>query len=307
MDDKKGFALGYALTLVSALSFSVKGIFAKMLYAKGLDPVALLAIRFAIATPLFWAFIFFAGREKIGFRDTLILVLSGLIGLYLAALADFYGLLYIDATLERVILYTYPAVVVMLAAIFFNERLNKIKIASILLTYAGLALVLQVWNAMSKAYLLGAGLVFFSAVIYSVSYLVTESLGKRVSGLRMSAYSVTSAAFAFLGTWAFKGIALPDGKATWGLLLLLGVLSTFIPALTLAVGIRIIGASRAALVSFVGPVATAMLSNVMLGEGMDAAQILGMGLIISGVGIVPLTGNDAINRGISGFFKRFFQ
>ncbi len=305
MDNKKGFALGYALTIVSALSFSVKGIFAKMLYAKGLDPVALLAIRFAIATPLFWAFIFLAGPEKIAFRDALILILSGLIGLYLAALADFYGLLYIDATLERVILYTYPAVVVMLAAIFFNERLDKVKIASILLTYAGLALVLQVWNAKSTAYLLGAGLVFFSAVIYSVSYLVTESLGKRVSGLRMSAYSVTSAAFAFLGTWAFKGIALPDGHA-WGLLLLLGVLSTFIPALTLAVGIRIIGASRAALVSFVGPVATAILSNVMLGEGMDAAQILGMGLIISGVGIVPLTGNTALNRGISGFFKKFF-
>ncbi len=303
MDAKKGFALGYTLTLVSALSFSVKGIFAKMLYAKGLDPLTLLAIRFAIAAPLFWIFIFFAGREKIGLRDTLILVLSGLIGLYLAALADFYGLLYIDATLERVILYTYPAIVVMLTAVFFGERLDGVKIASLLLTYLGLALVLQVWNAASKAYLIGAGLVFFSAVIYSVSYLITETIGKRVSGLRISAYSVTSATIAFLGTWAFKGMSMPHGASTWGLLSLLGILSTFIPALTLAIGIRIIGASRAALVSFIGPVATAMLSNIMLGEGMNVMQVLGMALIISGVVLVPLKGNALVSRMLSGFYR----
>ncbi|MBI5826471.1 MAG: DMT family transporter [Deltaproteobacteria bacterium] len=120
-----------------------KGIFAKILYSYGLDPVTLLALRFMIAMPLFWAALIYFPSERVCLRDFITLVLSGVIGFYAAALADFYGLLYIDASLERIILYTYPALVVVLAAVFFKESLGKSKIISIALTYAGLALALN--------------------------------------------------------------------------------------------------------------------------------------------------------------------
>ncbi len=80
---------GYLLSAASAFTFSVKGIFAKLLYGLGVDPVTLLALRFAIAIPLFWLAVFFFPSGKVSGKDILILVLSGLLGLYAAALADF--------------------------------------------------------------------------------------------------------------------------------------------------------------------------------------------------------------------------
>ena len=282
--EKKDIVAGYLLVAVSAVTFAAKGIFAKLIYGFGVDPVTLLALRFSIALPFFWAAVLFFPSQKVSWRDILYLVMSGLLGLYAAALADFYGLLYIDASLERVILYTYPAIVIIWAAVFFKERLNRRKGLSLVLTYAGLALVLKITNGISRTDAIGAGLVLFSAVIYSLSYILTEFLSRRVSGVKIAAYGTTAATVAFLATW--RGEYVPHEPQVWGLLLALSVVSTFVPVLTLALGIKRIGASRAALASFVGPVATALLAYFVLGETLDLVQIAGMGLVITGVLVI---------------------
>lgn len=284
--DRKDHITGYTLAAVSAVTFSAKGIFAKLLYGYGIDPVTMLALRFAIAMPFFWAAVYFFPSPKVSARDLLYLVLSGLLGLYAAALADFYGLLYIDASLERVILYTYPALVMVWATVFFKERLGGKKLVSIVLTYAGLALVLKIFEGVGGAHLIGAGLVLFSAFIYSLSYILTEVLSRRVSGVKMSAYATTAAGTAFIATW--RASSVPTEPEVWGLLVILAIVSTFIPVLTLALGIKRVGASRAALVSFIGPVSTAVLAYFILGEEMDLVQLAGMGLVIAGVLVISL-------------------
>lgn len=282
--ERKDIAVGYLLVATSAVTFAAKGIFAKLLYGYGIDPVTLLALRFSIALPFFWAAVLFFPSPRVSWRDALYLVLSGLLGLYAAALTDFYGLLYIEASLERVILYTYPAIVIVWAAVFFKERLNRRKIASLVLTYAGLALVLKITSGIGRADAIGAGLVLFSAVIYSLSYILTEFLSRRVSGVKIAAYGTTAAAVAFLATW--RGESVPKEPEVWGLLIALSVISTFVPVLTIALGIKRIGASRAALASFVGPVSTAVLAYLILGETLDMVQIAGMGLVIAGVLVI---------------------
>ncbi|MBI2411792.1 MAG: DMT family transporter [Deltaproteobacteria bacterium] len=285
--ERRQLITGYLLSAASAFTFSIKGIFAKLLYGLGVDPVTLLAFRFAIAIPLFWLAVFFFPSGKVSAKDILILVLSGLLGLYAAALADFYGLVYIDASLERVILYTYPAIVVVWARIFLKERLGRIKLASMALTYAGLVLVMKLYGGMPEsAWLIGGGLVFFSAVIYSLSYILTEVLSRRISGVKIAAYTTTAAGSAFIATW--RGRAVPEGIEAWSLLILIATVSTFVPVLTLALGIKRIGATRSAIVSFLGPVSTAILAYLILGETMDPVQIIGMLLIFAGVLFISL-------------------
>ncbi|HBG45738.1 MAG TPA: EamA family transporter [Deltaproteobacteria bacterium] len=279
--ERKDLLAGYILVAASSLAFSAKGIFAKLIYGYGIDPVTLLALRFAIAMPFFWGAVLLFPSPRVSWRDFLYLVLSGLLGLYAAALSDFWGLLYIDASLERVILYTYPAIVTILAAIFFKERITGKKTVSILLTYAGLALALKVTSGIGEAYAIGAGLVLFSAIIYSLSYILTEVISRRVSGVKIAAYGTTAATFAFLAQW--RGRYVPEEPGAWVLLAALALVSTFIPVLTLALGIKRIGASKAALVSFIGPVSTAVLAWLILGEEMDLVQLAGMGLVIAGV------------------------
>jgi drug/metabolite transporter (DMT)-like permease len=277
---------GYILCAVSALAFSVKGILAKMLYAEGLDPVTVLALRFSMALPLFWLTLFFHPSARVGKRDLVILVLSGLVGLYLSALADFEGLIHVDASIERVILYTYPTMVLLLSAAFFKERLRAHDWLALAFVYAGLALTLRLHAGGLRAELKGAALILFSAMVYSFSYIITESLSKRVSAVKISAYAATAAAAAFLATW--RGHTVPRGASAWWLLSLLAVVSTYIPALTLALGIERIGASRAALVGFLGPLSTAVLAAVLLGERMDAAQGAGMAIVVIGVLFISL-------------------
>lgn len=281
MENDRTIVTGYILAVVSAVAYSAKGIFAKLIYGYGVDPVTLLALRFAIALPFFWLTFFFYPSARIRPRDGVFLALSGLLGLYAAALADFYGLLYIDASLERIILYTYPAIVVVWASLFFKEKLGVRKVAAMAVTYLGLALAVKLFGGGLKAHYLGVALVLFSAVIYSLSYIITEVLGRSVSSVKISAYTTTAACFAFLGTW--HGKTVPHEPGVWLLLLVLAVFSTYVPVLALVLSIKRIGASRAALVSFVGPVSTAILANIVLGETMDVYQVAGMCLVIGGV------------------------
>ncbi|MBI1911131.1 MAG: DMT family transporter [Deltaproteobacteria bacterium] len=284
MDKNNSHMVGYGLAAASAITFSAKGIFAKILYGYGIDPITLLALRFIIAMPFFWLTLWFYPSGKVDLRDMAVLVISGLLGLYGAALTDFYGLLYIDASLERVILYTYPAIVVIWTYLFFKEKLGRRKLISIGLTYVGLAFALKIFSGGKGINFFGAGLVLFSAIIYSLSYIITEVLSRRVSGVKISAYTTTAAGFAFIGTWHGKYV--PTDPHVWGLIFVLAVFSTYIPVLTLALGIKRIGASRAALVSFIGPVSTAILAYVFLNETMELIQIIGMGLVIIGVLVI---------------------
>ncbi|CAG1065322.1 hypothetical protein BAC1_00901 [uncultured bacterium] len=284
--EKRKEITGYLLVAASAVTFSAKGIFAKLLYRHGIDPVTLLALRFAMSLPLFWAAVLIFPSERVSWKDVFYVALSGLLGLYLAALADFYGLLYIDASLERVILYAYPAFVVVWTTLFFKEPMTKKKLASLGLTYIGLALVMKVFQGVGRAELIGAALVLFSAVIYSLSYIFTEVFSKRVSGVKMSAYATTAAAFAFLGTWGGKPGTLPADAGAWWLLAALAVVSTFVPVLTITLGIKRIGASRAAIASFIGPVSTAVLAWAVLGESLEPVQLGGMFLVMAGVLVV---------------------
>lgn len=291
--DKKRLYSGYGLAAVSAMTFSAKGVLAKILYGYGVDPVTLLALRFLMALPFFWIMVLaYPSKERTSIRDIAALVISGLVGLYAAALADFYGLLYIDASLERVVLYTYPAIVIVLSALFFKERLDGVKILALAITYAGLGLALKLYAGVMEGALAGAGLILFSALVYSFSYIITQVLSVRVSGVKISAYTVTAATAAFAATW--HGGRMPAGKNAWLILGVLAVFSTFIPTLTLALSIRMIGASRAATVSFIGPLSTALLAYLILGETMEPVQITGMVLVIAGVLIISSRGTGRI-------------
>src|SRR3990170_3722572 len=223
---------GYLLVAVSAITFSAKGIFAKVLYSYGLDPLTLLALRFLLTLPFFWGLMLLYPSERIGLKDLLILILSGLL----------------------------------LACKVFNGNFNS-----------------HLW---------GVALVFFSAVVYAVSYLITEVLGKRVSSVKITTYSATAATFAFVGTW--HGAYVPDNLEVWGIIFIMAFASTFIPFITLTIGIKRIGASRAAIVSSIGPVSTAMLAYVILGEQMDLIQVIGMGLVLTGVLIISAKGKGVL-------------
>ncbi|MBI5235478.1 MAG: DMT family transporter [Deltaproteobacteria bacterium] len=299
MQHNKNSAAGYSLAVIASVAFSAKSILAKLVFGYGVDPETLLALRFLLTAPLFWIALYFFPGPRVGAKDMIILALSGFLGLFCAAMANFYGLLYIDASLERIILYVYPSIVAILTLIFFKEKAGARFWASIAIIYAGLAITLKLHEGVGRSELLGAGLVFISAVIFAVSYLITESIGRRVSSVRISAYTTTTATFAFVGAWGFEGAPIPASYGVWWLILIMAVACTFIPVLATAMCIKRIGARRAAVAGMIGPVSTVILAYLILGETIDAIQAIGMTLVMAGVLAISLQKESVTDAGLA--------
>lgn len=287
--------IGVALTVIGSIGFSGKPIIIKLAYQYGVDVMTLLALRMLFALPLFLAMAMWAGRAPTPLtrRDWLNVLGLGFIGYYVGSYLDLAGLQYISASLGRLILYLYPTVVLLLSAVWLKQPVTRRHLLSLALSYGGIVLVfrseLASMGTLSTT-LLGALLVFCSAVTYAV-YLIagTRMIGK-LGSMRFTAYaSIAASVFViatFMGTHGVSQLIVP--REVYGLTVILAVFSTVVPLWLLAEALRRIGANQVSLIACVGPIATVGLAHVFLGEPVTAAQLGGAGLVLCGVVIISV-------------------
>ena len=191
--------VGALLVFVSGVTFSTKAVLVKLAYRQGVDSVSLLALRFGFSAPFFAVAAFgarFTGKvpTRLTRRDQLTIVGLGVLGYYLASLTDFIGLRYLTAGLERMILFVYPTLVVVIEGAIFKRRLDRRQTLALVITYAGIALA---FGSELKGYgsdvPRGAAWIFASALTYAL-YLV--GAGQMVPKL---------------GSQRFTALALPCG------------------------------------------------------------------------------------------------
>ena len=132
---------GMLLAIVAAFGFSFKAIFIKLAYPYGVDAITLLALRMAFALPIFLWVGFRASRSAppLSGRDWLVVLFLGSVGYYGASILDFLGLRYISAGLERLILFTYPTITLLLGLLMYQQRITRRQVGATLLCYAGIA------------------------------------------------------------------------------------------------------------------------------------------------------------------------
>ena len=282
-------ALGVVFVLLSATGFASKAIFVKLCYREGVDSTTALALRMLFALPFFVATVLRQGPAsyRIERRDALGVVLMGFLGYYLSSLLDFMGLQYISAALERLILFLYPTFVVILSAIFLGQRITLPIAAALAVSYLGIGLVFthdlggvhgDLWR--------GGALVVGSTLTYSCYLLGSGGLIARLGAQRFTTLvmlvSTTVVLVQFALTRPLSALTAVSGRAlVYGAAM--GLVSTVLPAYLLSAGIGRIGASRAAMVSAIGPVVTIVLGVLFLGEHLGAVQIVGAALVIAGV------------------------
>lgn len=282
---------GILLVLASAVLFSTKSIFIKLGYREAVDPVTLLTLRMVLSLPFFLVMGLWASRGEarapLSGRDWAGLALLGVGGYYLAALLDFLGLQYISAGLERLVLFLYPTFTVLISAAWLKRPVTARTWVAIGVSYVGMALV--VWPDLhhsSRDLALGMVLVLGSSLTYAL-YLVGSGemiprLGaNRFTGIALSIACLT-AGLQFAATHPQSVLADLSAR-TWGLGLILAVVCTVLPATLLTNGMRHIGATRAALIGAVGPVATLYLGYAVLGETLGWLQAAGTVFVLGGV------------------------
>ncbi|NOV30152.1 MULTISPECIES: DMT family transporter [unclassified Methylomonas] len=281
---------GFALATLAAIGFSGKAILVKLAYYQPVDAVTLLALRMLFSAPFFlivaWRHAGQKDLRPLNRRDYLALLILGFLGYYLSSLFDFVGLQYISAGLERLILFLYPTLVVVLSALLLGKPFGRKEVVALVLSYAGIGVVFfDEINIQSEHLLLGAGFVFASTLTYSAYLIGTGETVVRIGASRFTAYAMLVACAAtllqFLLTHPPQALLLP--MRVYQLSLLMAIFSTVLPVFMLSAAIKMIGSSHTSLIGSLGPVATLFMASYVLGEELTPAQIGGAALVMVGV------------------------
>jgi drug/metabolite transporter (DMT)-like permease len=285
--------MGIFWVLLGNILFSTKAIFAKLIFAYDVDPTTVITLRMTFAFPFFAiAALIFSKKMKevlIKKNDWLHFLLFAFLGYYGASFLNFSGLQHITASLERVILFTYPAMVLSLSALFLKEKISKFQLLALFLTYSGIVISL-VPNLQSfqSEFLLGAFLVLGSAFTFSIYMVRVGDFIQRYGSLLFTCNVMLLATVLvwihFLIFGDFANLDLP-AKVYW-MFLGMSLLSTFIPVFMISEGIRSIGASNVSLVAAIGPIATIFLAYWFLGETLNGWQMVGTVFVLLGIFLV---------------------
>ncbi|MBI1889383.1 MAG: EamA family transporter [Burkholderiales bacterium] len=284
---------GRLYAVLAACGFSLKAVFVKLAYAAGpVDALTLLALRMGFALPIFLWLLHKSANvsaPRLTRVDMGHVLLLAFLGYYLSSLFDFQGLVYITAGLERLILYVYPTLVLLMQA-WMNKRRPDAKVAwALAICYLGLAIAFghDIQQSGHGANVLtGAAWVFASAVTYALYYLGTGAVVTRLGSTRLAGLAGSASCVLVIAHFLLLGrievlSTLP--LAVWTYALLMALISTVLPIWWLSMAIQRLGAERAATVGTLGPVLTIFAAWLLLAEPLSVLQLVGLGLVMLGV------------------------
>lgn len=288
------FFWGIVICLFGAICFSTKAIFVKLAYRDTqVDAVSLLALRMIFSLPFFLvsAGVYSSKESNVKFttKQWIYIAFIGCLGYYISSLLDFLGLQFVTAGIERLILFIYPTLVLLMNSLLFKQKIKSIQWLAVAITYIGLLLAffseVDFDSSQNENFLWGSFLIFVCAITYAAYIVGSGKLIPMVGAVKFNSYAMSFACMGvlihFFITSEQSLLALPSQVYTYSLLM--AILSTVIPSYLVTLGIRRIGSDNAAIVSSVGPVSTILLAYYFLNESIFVMQIVGAAMILFGV------------------------
>ena len=287
---RRNSAIGLVLALLGAVAFSGKAIIVKLAYRYGVDAVTLIMLRMLFALPIFAAMAWWASRGKAPLtrRDWIGVLGLGISGYYLASFLDFAWLAYISASLERLILYLNPTLVVLLGWAVYGRGIRRGQALGMAVSYCGVVLVfgIEAQHSQSSDAAWGSALVFMSAISYAIYLVYSGEMVQRLGSVRLVGLATTVAC----GCCLLQFVLLRPLSAGWlvapevlWLSVLNATLCTAVPVLMVMMAVERIGASAASQVGMVGPLSTLLMGAWLLDEPFTLWVVAGTGLVILGI------------------------
>jgi drug/metabolite transporter (DMT)-like permease len=280
---------GLAMAFFGAIAFSGKAIIVKLAYRYGVDAVTVIMLRMLFALPIFLLMAWWAGRGRapLARRDWLAVAGLGFCGYYLSSFLDFLGLQFVTASLERLILYLNPTLVLLLGWALYRRSWRASQLLGMGISYAGVLLVFgHEIQLVGSNVVLGTLLVFGSAVSYAVYLVYSGELVRRVGALRLVGLATSVAClcciaqFVLLRPVASAFAVAPE--VLW-LSLLNATLCTAVPVLLVMMAIERVGPAVTAQTGMVGPLSTIGMGIWLLGEPFTLWLAAGTVLVLAGI------------------------
>ncbi len=291
----KKFWFGVLLGILGIVLFSSKAVMVKLAYKYNVDAITMLLLRMLFSFPFYLAIAFLYRNKNsdntITKKDYYWVLFFGLVGYYLASYFDFVGLTYIKASLERIILFIYPTIVLLLNRLFLKQPITKIQALAIFLSYVGIIIAFSDEVDVSGNHVfIGGFFVLLSAITYA-SYLVGSGwLIPKFGVVKFTAYAmIVSCISVFIHFSIISDVdlfALPWQVYGYGCLI--AVFATVIPSFLVSASIKIISSSNFAIVAGIGPISTIILASIFLEEHLTLIQFFGALLVIIGIIITSI-------------------
>jgi drug/metabolite transporter (DMT)-like permease len=296
MVEKKSYSYflgGVIICLFGAICFSTKAIFVKLAYRETqVDAVSLLALRMIFSLPFFLVSAWWSSTksENVPFTWKQWLAVAGIgcLGYYVSSLLDFLGLQYVTAGIERLILFVYPTLVLLMSAFILKVKIKPVQWLALVITYAGLlvAFLGEVrLDNQSQNFYLGVILIFVCAVTYAMYIVGSGQLIPAIGAAKFNSYAMSFAAFAVVLHFLFvnDNSLFNFDKQVYLYSFLMAIIGTVIPSYLVAMGIKRVGSGNAAIIGSVGPVSTIVQASFFLQEPIHLLQLVGTAFILSGI------------------------
>ena len=292
VNSQNNYLVGVMLVLIGTIFFSAKSIFIKKVYEYGVDPDSLMVLRMAIAAPIYLAIYLLtvaSTSNKVSKVDFVIISAIGVLGYYVASYLDLMGLVFISASFERMILYVFPSFVLIISVIFFNHKLRLAEVLAFVLSYSGIMVIYaQDLQSYGHETTYGLLLVLGSALAFSVFVVLSGKYIPKAGAVQFTSVCMLGATMAVLLHYCFNtnsNLGSFDSH-TYGLAFILAIFCTVLPSYLINMGIKRVGAPRAAIISTVSPVFTVAMAYVFLNEVSGFEHIMGFALVIIGIAII---------------------
>lgn len=281
---------GILFVVLGTLLFSSKAIVVKFLYRYGIGPLELQTLRMLIVLPFYigilgWA-VFTSGWGTFTSKELFACMIAGIACYHVASYLDLKGLLYISAGLERIILFCYPAIAMLFGWLILKEKPSQKLWLALALSYLGIVLFFIADLRFGGEHLLLGSVLVFVASILTAWYMVANQIySRKIGSQRFICFAMIAASVSLLihsfveGTEGLTTLSYQEytGAAV------IAIFCTLIPSFMVSAGVKIIGASKAGIVGTVGPLATIIFSNLLLGEPLGWMHLVGVGLVIIGM------------------------
>lgn len=294
---------GYVFAALGAMLYSMKAIFVKLAYlpsgglgANDLDAITLMALRMGFSLPVYVGILIYSLRRAGGnvpLKYVAQAALMGFLGYHLCTYLDFAGLKLITAQLERLILFTYPAFVVIFGALFFGGKITKAGMAAIVLAYSGLGIVFAGGDIATGVNVpLGSALILATAIFFALFQLIAKRMIDRMGSKVFTCLAMIAAGTTIITHFIFHSLGQEGVAAALDLpprIYVLGAMiaffSTILPSFLINIAIGRVGAQSVAVMGMVGPLATIVAAILVLKEPFAFWDGVGTLVTLSGISL----------------------
>jgi drug/metabolite transporter (DMT)-like permease len=295
MQSKKTFISGILIGILGIVLFSSKAVMVKLAYLYQVDALSLLLLRMVFSFPFYLVIAMIYSRKEnpsvIVKNDYYWVVFFGLVGYYLSSYFDFVGLQYIKASLERIILFLYPTIIIAFNKLFFKKPINSAQALAILLTYIGI--VITFWGEVvisgADTYL-GGFFILLCAITYAAYLVGSGWLIPKFGVVKFTSYAMIVSCFCvFIHFGLFSSVDIFGLQ--WEVYLLgflIAIFATVIPSFLVSESINRINSSNFAVIAGFGPISTIILAGIFLNEVLTLLQLFGALIVIFGILLVSL-------------------